>query len=109
MKNFAAIIILLFSTCSHVENKTALNLKQKPNIIFIYLDDLGYGDVSAYGATELETPNMDFLANNGRKFVPMDMQLQPRAHQADMRLLTGQYPWRNRNAKILPGTAPLSH
>lgn len=41
---------------------------QKPNVIFIYLDDLGYGDVSAYGATEIATPNMDFLANNVRKF-----------------------------------------
>ena len=50
MKNFIAIIaFLLFSSCAHIENKTVLSAKQKPNIIFIYLDDLGYGDVSSYG------------------------------------------------------------
>jgi arylsulfatase A-like enzyme len=106
MKNFAAIIILLFSTCSHVENKTALNLKQKPNIIFIYLDDLGYGDVSSYGATELSTPNIDFLANNGLKFTN-GYATSATCTPSRYALLTGQYPWRNRNAKILPGTAPL--
>ena len=107
MKNFAVIItILLFSTCNHVENKKALNLKQKPNIIFIYLDDLGYGDVSSYGATELGTPNIDFLANNGLKFTN-GYATSATCTPSRYALLTGQYPWRNRNAKILPGTAPL--
>jgi arylsulfatase A-like enzyme len=107
MKNFAPIItFLLFSACSHVENKTSLNLKQKPNIIFIYLDDLGYGDVSSYGATELSTPNIDFLANNGLKFTN-GYATSATCTPSRYALLTGQYPWRNRNAKILPGTAPL--
>lgn len=39
-----------------------------PNIVIIYLDDLGYGDVSAYGATEIQTPNIDRLANEGVMF-----------------------------------------
>ena len=39
-----------------------------PNIVVIYLDDLGYGDVGAYGATALKTPNMDRLAERGLRF-----------------------------------------
>jgi len=69
MKKLVLIFILstmLASCVKQPKNKAAA--LEKPNIIFIYLDDLGYGDVSAYGATELNTPNMDFLANNGRKF-----------------------------------------
>ena len=107
MKNFITIIaFLLFSSCKHIENKTILNAKQKPNIIFIYLDDLGYGDVSSYGATELTTPNIDFLANNGLKFTN-GYATSATCTPSRYALLTGQYPWRNRNAKILPGTAPL--
>ena len=39
--------------------------QDKPNVIVIMADDLGYGDVSCYGATELETPNIDRLAAEG--------------------------------------------
>ena len=42
--------------------------EKKPNIIVIYLDDLGYGDISSYGATALQTPNIDALAYGGIKF-----------------------------------------
>lgn len=42
--------------------------QEKPNIIIIIADDLGYGDVSCYGATRLKTPNIDRLANQGLKF-----------------------------------------
>ena len=40
----------------------------KPNIVIFYVDDLGYGDLSSYGATEVQTPNIDALAKNGIKF-----------------------------------------
>lgn len=40
----------------------------RPNIIYILLDDAGYGDLSAYGQTKFETPNMDRLAKEGMKF-----------------------------------------
>lgn len=79
---------------------------QSPNIVFIYLDDLGYGDVSAYGATELETPNIDKLANGGVRFT-QGYASSATCTPSRYALLTGQYPWRNKNAKILPGTAPL--
>ncbi len=41
---------------------------RKPNIIFIMVDDLGYGDLGCYGQKEVQTPNIDRLAADGRKF-----------------------------------------
>ena len=40
----------------------------KPNVVVIMADDLGYGDVSCYGASKLETPNIDRLADEGIRF-----------------------------------------
>ncbi len=41
---------------------------QKPNVILIYADDLGYGDLGCYGAAKLQTPHLDKLASNGIRF-----------------------------------------
>jgi len=77
-----------------------------PNIVFIYADDLGYGDVSAYGATALRTPNIDALAAQGLRFVDAHA---PAATCTPSRysLLTGEYAWRRKGTGILPGDARL--
>ena len=77
-----------------------------PNIVVIYLDDLGYGDVGAYGATALRTPNIDSLARGGVRFTD-GHAASATCTPSRYALLTGVYPWRNQDAKILPGTAPL--
>ncbi|MBT3279461.1 MAG: arylsulfatase [Phycisphaerales bacterium] len=66
-----------------------------PNIVLINADDLGYGDLSCYGATKVKTPNIDKLATQGRRFTD--------AHSASAvctpsrySLLTGDYPIRKR-------------
>lgn len=87
-------------------NKITNQEKKKPNIIIIYADDLGYGDVGAYGATELQTPNIDKLANGGILFTN-GYATSATCSPSRYALLTGTYPWRNKRAKILPGTAPL--
>ena len=79
---------------------------ERPNIVIIYMDDLGYGDVGAYGATELKTPNFDKLAEAGVQFTN-GHATSATCTPSRYALLTGQYPWRNKNAKILPGSAPL--
>jgi len=104
--SLASIILLIFfSSCNNNEQANK-SQKAKPNIVIIYLDDLGYGDMSAYDAGTLNTPNMDMLANGGVKFTK---GYAPSATCTPSRygLLTGIYPWRNERAKILPGTAPL--
>ncbi len=80
--------------------------KSQPNIVVIYLDDLGYGDVGVYGADNLPTPNMDKLANGGVMFTD-GYATSATCSPSRYALLTGSYPWRNKKAKILPGTAPL--
>ena len=56
--------------------------QDKPNVIVIMADDLGYGDVSCYGATELDTPNIDRLAAEGQRFTSGYCSLRP-AHLHD--------------------------
>jgi arylsulfatase A-like enzyme len=95
---FALILTLSLASC--------FKGQQNPNIIIVYTDDLGYGDVSAYGATEINTPNMDFLANNGVQFT-QGYASSATCTPSRYALLTGTYPWKEKRARILPGTAPL--
>lgn len=60
-------ISLLVSLFICLLNSSA-TLAQKPNIIFIFADDLGYGEIGCYGQQKIETPNIDQLAKNGIKF-----------------------------------------
>ncbi|MBB3696992.1 sulfatase-like hydrolase/transferase [Flammeovirga yaeyamensis] len=86
-------------------NSSEESITQKPNIIFIYLDDLGYGDLGVNGAKGVETPHFDALANGGINFTngyASSATCTPSRYAA----FTGQYPWR-KNAKILPGSAPM--
>src|SRR6056297_3337862 len=78
---------------------------EHPNIVVIYMDDLGYGDMGAYGATSLPTPHFDNLAEGGVRFTDAHAS-SATCTPSRYALLTGEYPWRNENAKILPGTAP---
>jgi len=67
-------------------------LEKKPNIIFIMLDDLGKEWVSAYGAEDIKTPNVDKLAKTGMMFTNAYSMAQ--CTPTRVTLLTGQYPWR---------------
>ncbi len=111
MKNLKVIIyalIIISNSCKNDVAEKPQDVKENntPNIIFIYADDLGYGDLSAYGATEINTPNMDMLAIGGVMFTN-GYASSATCSPSRYALLTGTYPWRNKNAKILPGTAPL--
>lgn len=77
-----------------------------PNIIVIYADDLGYGDVSSYGATAVATPQIDRLAEEGLLFTDAHA---PSATCTPSRyaLLTGQYAWRKEGTGIARGDAAM--
>ncbi|MEQ8239694.1 MAG: arylsulfatase, partial [Cyclobacteriaceae bacterium] len=77
----------------------------KPNVIIFYVDDLGYGDLSCYGASKVATPNVDKLAENGLKLTDAH-STSATCTPSRYSLLTGEYAFRN-NAAILPGDAPL--
>ncbi|MCF8379227.1 MAG: arylsulfatase [Bacteroidales bacterium] len=98
--------ILLPISCKNANNSLNKESNELPNIVVIYMDDLGYGDVSAYGAKGLKTQNIDQLANGGIRFTN-GYATSATCSPSRYALLTGMYPWRNKDAKILPGTAPL--
>ena len=98
------LLLLLFSLAYTSCNKLETGIK--PNIIIVYMDDLGYGDVSYNGATKLQTPNMDAMAMAGMRF-NNGYATSATCTPSRYALLTGVYPWREKRAKILPGTAPL--
>jgi len=94
----AALIVLV--------SGALLPAADRPNIVLIYADDIGYGDFGCYGATEVKTPNIDRLAREGLRFTD--------AHSAAATctpsryaMLTGEYAWRQKGTGILPGNAPL--
>jgi len=78
--------------------------KSSPNVIIIYADDLGFGDISCYGANQIPTPNLDKLAEEGLKF-HQGYATAATCTPSRYSLLTGSYPWRNPNAAVLPGDA----
>ena len=78
---------------------------QKPNVVIFYVDDLGYGDLSSYGATSVSTPNIDALAQDGIRFTDAHSSAST-CTPSRFSLLTGKYAFRNK-AAILPGDAPL--
>ncbi len=65
----------------------------KPNIVFILVDDLGKEWISCYGAEEVETPHVDRLAEEGMRFT--NAWAMPQCTPTRVTLLTGQYPYRN--------------
>ncbi len=64
-----------------------------PNVILINADDLGYGDLSCYGATRVQTPNIDRLAKEGRRFTDAHSSSAV-CSPSRYGLLTGRYPHR---------------
>lgn len=65
--------------------------QKKPNVIVILMDDLGYGDVGSYGASQYETPNLDRMAKNGIRFTQF-LSAQAVCSASRAGLLTGCYP-----------------
>lgn len=81
---------------------------EKPNIVVVLADDYGWGSVGCYGAKDLQTPNLDRLAGEGRRFThayAAGSVCSPTRYG----LLTGRYYWRThiKDGKVLPANAPL--
>jgi len=78
----------------------------KPNIVLIYTDDLGYGDISCNGYSAIQTPNIDKLAKKGVNFTNAH-STSATCTPSRYSLLTGQYAWRKDGTGIAPGDASL--
>jgi arylsulfatase A-like enzyme len=95
-----AIVALLFAV------EMAPGAAAGPNIVIIYADDLGYGDVGCYGATRVQTPNIDRLAREGLRFTDAHSSAAT-CTPSRYSLLTGEYAWRKKGTGVLPGDAKL--
>lgn len=78
----------------------------KPNIILLVADDLGYGDLSCYGATEIKTPHIDAVAANGVRFTDAHT-VAATSTPSRYSLFTGMYSWRRRDTGIARGDAKM--
>lgn len=110
MKNSLSVyiftVLVLISGCNSKEKTTQSNKESKPNVVIIYTDDLGYGDVSCYGATKIQTPNIDKLAALGIMFTnghSSSSSCTPSRYS----MLTGGYAFRKPGTGIAPGDAAM--
>lgn len=78
----------------------------RPNIVIIYADDLGYGDVGCYGSTAIPTPNIDRLAAEGVRFTDGHATAST-CTPSRFSLLTGNHAFRTPGVSILKGDAGL--
>jgi len=97
---FCALLI-----CFSLHVKAQQN--NRPNVIILYTDDLGYGDLSCYGAKAIATPNIDWLADNGLRFTDAHCTAST-CTPSRYSILSGQYAWRKKGTNILPGDANLT-
>jgi arylsulfatase A-like enzyme len=104
-KIFTGIIAgtVILGGCQHQSQK---NNVIRPNIVLIYIDDLGIGDLSCYGATQVSTPHIDRLAEEGLRFTNA-YATSAMSTPSRYGMLTGIYPWRKDNTGIAPGNSGL--
>ncbi|MGL4941662.1 MAG: sulfatase family protein [Thermoguttaceae bacterium] len=102
-KSVSCVGLLLLVAVVAVPNSTAV--EARPNIVMIYTDDVGFGDVSCYGG-RVPTPHIDKLAAGGRVFTNAHAT-SASCTPSRFALMTGVYPWRRRGTGIAPGNAGM--
>lgn len=101
-----ALMSPLVCTAAMGAKKAKANNQQKPNVIIILADDLGYGDLGCYGAKNVETPNVDKLAKQGIRFTDAHA-IASTSTPSRYSLLTGEYAWRRPGTDVAPGDAGM--
>lgn len=92
--------------CSSKQQNIQKASKNRPNIVIIYIDDLGYGDVSCYGSKTISTPNIDNLASIGIRFTNGHSS-SASCTPSRFSMLTGGYAFRQEGTGIAPGDAAM--
>ncbi|MCF8475303.1 MAG: sulfatase [Emcibacter sp.] len=88
-----SVFILSSVSSDAADTEIKTNKKKQPNIVFIFADDLGYGDIGLFGGIGIETPNIDALGQQGIKFTDF-YAVSPVCTPSRAALLTGRYPIR---------------
>ena len=92
---------------AHAAKKAKPNTDpNRPNVIIILADDLGYGDLGCYGAKNVETPNVDRLAKQGIRFTDTHA-IAATSTPSRYSILTGEYAWRRPGTDVAAGNAGM--
>lgn len=110
-RNYAGISLLASlaacnSATAETVQKNSTQPPQKPNVIVILADDLGYGDLKCYGAKNVETPHVDKLASEGIRFTNAHT-VAATSTPSRYSLLTGEYAWRRPDTDIAAGDVKM--
>ncbi len=100
------ILSLALSSCLITQAGNKEKNAGKPNVIFIYADDLGYGDLECYGAKNIRTPNVNRLANHGIRFTNGHATAAT-STPSRYSVLTGEYAWRKPGTDVAAGNAGM--
>ena len=108
MKSIPFILPLVTVPLSlvHAEKREKAEMPQSPNVIFIYADDIGYGDLSCNGAKTICTPHVERLAAEGVRFTNAHSAAAT-STPARYAMLTGEYAWRRKGTGIADGDAGM--
>ena len=98
----AVLALLAAATFAWAQGQAART--DRPNVVLIITDDVGYGDFGAYGATDIKTPNIDRLAREGVKLT--DFYAAPTCTPTRASLITGRYQQRVALEEALPSAGP---
>lgn len=101
----AAAALLASCTAQPKKENSSAEI-QKPNVIFLVADDIGFGDFSCNGATEISTPNVDKLASQGVRFTDAHA-VAATSTPSRYSLFTGHYAWRRNDTGIAAGNAGM--
>lgn len=104
MKTKFCILPLALTACWTSTVRAQAKLSNTPNVIFIYADDIGYGDLSCNGAKTIHTPNVERLAKMGIRFTNVHSAAAT-STPSRYAMLTGEYAWRKSGTGIADGDA----
>lgn len=106
LKPIASAASLLLLTPALWAANTKKENPPKPNIILIYADDLGYGDLQCYGANRVKTPHVNALAQQGMRFTNAHATAAT-STPSRYSLLTGEYAWRRPGTDVAAGNVGM--
>ena len=103
-RTVACLLLLGLLIGAGSNGRIAAQPARPPNIVIILADDLGYGDLGAFGAPNIRTPRLDAMATQGQKWT--NFYVQPVCSPSRAALLTGRLPVRSGMFATPRGAAP---
>ncbi len=94
------VLVLLAVRTGIVQAVESESSRQKPNVLLVFIDDMGWGDFSCFGNSEIRTPNIDAVAAEGIRFEQFYVN-SPICSPSRVAISTGQYPHRHRITSFL--------